>query len=230
MNALIPLPIALPLVAAAVSVVLSRWHTAQRIIGLATLTAVVGASIFLLVAVDRDGAEATQAGGWPAPFGITLVADRFAAIMLVVATIMLLAVLVYAIGQGAAERNVAFHPVYLMLSAGVAASFLTGDLFNLFVAFEVMLTASYVLLTLGGGRDQIRSGMTYVVISLVASALFLTALGFVYASTGTVNARPSPCCCWSCSGSRRHFSRCSSGCPTVTRPPPPRSPRSSPGC
>jgi multicomponent Na+:H+ antiporter subunit D len=69
----------------------------------------------------------------------------------------------------------------------VSAAFLTGDLFNLFVSFEVMLTSSYVLLTLGGRRDQIRAGMTYVVISLVASALFLTAVGFVYAATGTVN-------------------------------------------
>jgi multicomponent Na+:H+ antiporter subunit D len=101
---------------------------------------------------------------------------------------MLLAVLVYAIGQGEAERNhVGFHPVYLVLAAGVSATFLTGDLFNLFVSFEVMLTASYVLITLGGRRDQVRTGMTYVVVSLVASALFLTALGFVYASAGTVN-------------------------------------------
>jgi multicomponent Na+:H+ antiporter subunit D len=101
---------------------------------------------------------------------------------------MLISVLVYAIGQPGAERNHgAFHPVYLVLSAGVAAAFLTGDLFNLFVAFEMMLTASYVLLTLGGGREQIRSGMTYVVISLVASALFLTSLALIYSATGTVN-------------------------------------------
>ena len=95
---------------------------------------------------------------------------------------------VEALGQPGAERNHgAFHPVYLVLSAGVAAAFLTGDLFNLFVAFEMMLTASYVLLTLGGGREQIRSGMTYVVISLVASALFLTSLALIYSATGTVN-------------------------------------------
>ena len=109
--------------------------------------------------------------------------------MLVVASLMLLAVLVYAIGQPGAERNhVGFQSVYLVLAAGVsAASFLTGDLFNLFVAFEMMLTASYVLITLGGRLDQVRSGMTYVVISLLASILFLTALAFVYSATGTVN-------------------------------------------
>ena len=131
------------------------------------LTAVVGLAIALLVEVDRDGSVVVQAGGWPAPLGITLVADRLSAIMLVVAALMLLAVLVYAIGQPGAERNhVGFQSVYLVLAAGVSAAFLTGDLFNLFVAIEMMLTASYVLITLGGRLDQVRSGMTYVVISL----------------------------------------------------------------
>src|SRR5690606_2347910 len=135
-----------------------------------------------------DGPLAVQAGGWPAPVGITLVADRLSAIMLVVAVLMLLAVLVFAIGQpGAEEDHVGFHPVYLILAAGVANAFLTGDLFNLFVAFEVTLMASYVLISLGGRSDQVRSAMTYVVISLIASVLFLMALAYVYAATGTVN-------------------------------------------
>jgi multicomponent Na+:H+ antiporter subunit D len=188
MTALLSLPIALPLGAAALSVVVGRWRVAQRVIGLVTLTALLATSIALLVAVDRDGAQTTQAGGWPAPFGITLVADRLAAVMLVVSIVMLLAVLVYAIGQrGEERRHVGFHPVYLALTAGVSAAFLTGDLFNLYVSFEVMLTASYVLLTLGGRRDQVRAGMTYVVISLMASALFLAALAFIYAAAGSVN-------------------------------------------
>src|SRR5690606_4828442 len=94
----------------------------------------------------------------------------------------------YAIGEPGAERNhVGFQSVYLVLSAGVSLAFLTGDLFNLFVAFEMMLTASYVLLTLGGRREQVRSGMTYVVISLIASVLFVTAIALVYSATGTVN-------------------------------------------
>ena len=104
-----------------------------------------------------NGTLVAEAGGWPAPLGITLVADRFAAILLVVAEVTLLAVLVYAIGEPGAERNhVGFQSAYLVLAAGVAASFLTGDLFNLFVAFEMMLTASYVLLTLGGRLEQVR--------------------------------------------------------------------------
>jgi multicomponent Na+:H+ antiporter subunit D len=188
MNVLVTLPIALPLLAAAFSILVGRWRQAQRIIGVATLTTVAVISVVLLVRVDTDGIVAVQAGGWPAPVGISLVADRFAAIMLALAAVMLLCVLVYAIGQPGAEgTHVGFHPVYLVLASGVASSFLTGDLFNLFVSFEVMLTASYVLITLGGRADQVRAGMTYVVISLLASVLFLIALAFVYAATGTVN-------------------------------------------
>lgn len=125
------------------------------------------------------------------------------------------------------------------------AAFLTGDLFNLFVAFEMMLTASYVLLTLGGGREQIRSGMTYVVISLVASALFLTSLALIYAATGTVNmAQLAVRMAELPDGvrlafgllllvvleSKRRCSRCFRGFPTAIPPLRHRSPRCSPGC
>ena len=182
------MPIVLPLLGAALSIMAFRHRIVQRMISLAVLSSTATISCILLIQADTSGPVVAQMSGWPAPFGITLIADRLAGIMLAVAAVMLISVLVYAIGQPGAERNHgAFHPVYLVLSAGVAAAFLTGDLFNLFVAFEMMLTASYVLLTLGGGREQIRSGMTYVVISLVASALFLTSLALIYSATGTVN-------------------------------------------
>src|SRR3954471_19217840 len=188
MSWLVPLPLLLPLLGAALSVLTGRSRIAQRIIGVTVLTAVLVVSVVLLVEVDSNGPIAAQAGGWPASIGITLVADRLAAIMLVVASLMLLAVLVFAIGEPGAERNhVGFQSVYLVLAAGVSLAFLTGDLFNLFVAFEMMLTASYVLFTLGGRRAQIRSGMTYVVISLLASTLFVTALALLYSATGTLN-------------------------------------------
>ena len=188
MTALVTLPVLLPLVGAALSILFGRSRRVQRTIALSTLTAVLGMAVALLVEVDRHGPVSVQAGGWPAPVGITLIADRFSAIMLVVASVMLLSVLVYAIGQPGAERNhVGFQSIYLVLAAGVAAAFLTGDLFNLFVAIEMMLTASYVLITLGGRLEQVRSGMTYIVISLLASVLFVAMLAFVYASTGTVN-------------------------------------------
>jgi multicomponent Na+:H+ antiporter subunit D len=185
---LVPVPIVLPIVGAALSILVGRWRVAQRVIGLTILVTLVAVSIAMLVEVDRNGTLVAEAGGWPGPMGITLVADRFAAVLVLVAEVMLLAVLVYAIGEPGAERNhVGFQSAYLVLAAGVAASFLTGDLFNLFVAFELMLTASYVLLTLGGGREQVRAGMTYIVISLIASTLFVTALALLYSATGTVN-------------------------------------------
>jgi multicomponent Na+:H+ antiporter subunit D len=185
---LVPLPVVLPLVGAALSILVGRWKRAQRIVGVTVLAILVGVSIALLIDVDRNGTVVARAGGWPAPMGITLVADRFAAILLLVAEITLFVVLVFAIGEPGAERNhVGFQSAYLVLAAGVAGAFLTGDLFNLFVAFEMMLTASYVLLTLGGRREQVRSGMTYIVISLIASALFVTVLALLYSATGTVN-------------------------------------------
>jgi multicomponent Na+:H+ antiporter subunit D len=187
-DALLPLPVVLPLLGAALSILLGRSRTAQRVVSITTLTVVLGISVALLVHVDRNGVVATQVGGWAAPVGITLVADRLSAIMLVIGSLMLLAVLIFAIGQPGAERNhVGFQSVYLVLAAGVSSSFLTGDLFNLFVSFEMMLTASYVLITLGGKREQVRAGMTYVVISLLASMLFLVSLALVYSATGTVN-------------------------------------------
>ena len=187
-DALVPLPIVLPLFAAALSVVVGSSRATQRFISIATLTAVVGIAIALLVRADESSVVTMDAGGWPAPLGITLVVDRLSAIMLVTSSAMLLVVLVYAVGQRDVEcHHAGFHPIYLVLAAGVSASFITGDMFNLFVAFEMMLAASYVLLTLGGRSDQIRGGMTYVVISLVASALFITALALLYAATGSVN-------------------------------------------
>lgn len=188
MRILLPLPVLLPLLGAGLSIAFGRWRWAQRAIGVAVLTATSIISIVLLVRVDDLGTQATQLGGWPAPFGITFVADRTAALLLAISSLVLLAVLVFSIAEpGTEHRRVGFHPVYLVLAAGVGASFLTGDLFNLFVAFEMMLTASYVLITLGGGRKAVRSGMTYVVISLVASALFLSTVALLYAATGSVN-------------------------------------------
>lgn len=197
-------PVLLPLLAAALTL-LFRGATAQRVIAVTALLVVGVDAATLLVRVDDAGPLAIQAGAWPAPFGITLVADRLSALLTLVSVVVLLIVLVYAVGQGTAEgrldaRSVpagqseardrtrfVFYPCYLVLASGVCFAFGTGDLFNLFVAFEVMLTASYVLITLQAGPAAVRSAMTYIVVSLLASALFVAAVGFVYAATGTVN-------------------------------------------
>ena len=188
---LLPLPVVLPLLTAGLSIALGRHQRLQRLLSVLTLVAVVVVAVVLLRSADTTGPAVVQLGGWAAPAGISLVADRLSALLLLVSALVLLAVLLYAIGQGSADGRrsavAVFHPCYLVLAAGIAMAFLTGDLFNLFVAFEVMLVASYVLITLDGGAAQVRAGMTYVVVSLLASVLFVTAIGLVYAATGTVN-------------------------------------------
>jgi multicomponent Na+:H+ antiporter subunit D len=185
---LLPLPIMLPILGAGAAMALGRWRNAQRVVSIGTLTAATVAAAGLLALVEDDGIQVVQVGGWAAPIGITLVADLFSSLLLLVGLLTVLGVLVYAVGQpGTEQRFATFHPVYLVLAAGVSLSFLTGDLFNLFVAFELMLVASYVLITLGGTRAQVRSGMTYVVINLLASTLFVTAVALIYGATGSVN-------------------------------------------
>ena len=187
MNALVPLPVVAVLVAAALSLLSAGHRRVQRVLSITGVAAALAASVVLLVAVERDGVQSVQLGGWPAPLGITIVVDLFSALMLVVSLATVLAVLVFAIGQQGVDRSPVFHPVYLTMTAGVALSFLTGDLFNLFVAFEITLVSSYVLITLGGRRDQVRSATTYVVVNLLASILFVVGVAWVYAATGTVN-------------------------------------------
>ncbi|WP_422768733.1 Na+/H+ antiporter subunit D [Plantactinospora sp. WMMC1484] len=189
---LVSVPVAVPLLAAAVSALFARWLAVQRAFGVAVLGAVLVDAVLLLLRVDSAGRQATQAGGWQPPLGITLVVDRFSALILAVAVVTCLVVMVFAIAQGSAERRVenvpaVFHPTYLVLLAGIALVLTSGDLFTLFVGFEVMLMASYVLITMGATRQRVRAGLTYVVSSLTASILLLTTIGLVYAVTGTVN-------------------------------------------
>ena len=188
MNVLAVLPVVIPLVAVALSLMALRNLTVQRWLSVAASMGSVVVSVLLLVSVDRDGTIVAAVAGWAPPLGIALVADRLAVLLLVVAAVALAAVLVYAISQkGTEDEFRGVHPVYQMLAAGVALSLLTGDLFTLFVAFEIMLTASYVLLTHRATGSEIRATISYVVIGLVASALFLTAIALIYGVTGTVN-------------------------------------------
>ena len=125
-------------------------------------------------------------GGWPAPFGIVLVIDRLSAMMLALTWTIAVPVLWYATG-GWDARGRHFHTLFHFLLMGVSGAFVTGDLFNLFVFFEVLLIASYVLLVHGQGRERFKAGVHYVVLNLVASALFLVGLAIVYGVTGTLN-------------------------------------------
>ncbi|MDV6262883.1 Na+/H+ antiporter subunit D [Rhodococcoides yunnanense] len=191
-DALTPLPVLIPMLAAALTLVLGRKPRAQRFITIVALTAVVAISSMMLYLADRDGTSALQVGGWDSPLGISLVVDRLSAMMLVVSSIVLLAVMVYSIGQGIRDGSEnqpvsIFLPTYLALTAGVCNAFLAGDLFNLFVGFEVLLAASFVLLTLGASADRVRAGVSYVMVSMVSSLIFLIGIALVYGSTGTLN-------------------------------------------
>ncbi|MCW0211844.1 MAG: Na+/H+ antiporter subunit D [Pseudonocardia sp.] len=192
MTTLVTLPVLLPILGAALTVIGSRSARLQRLVGIVVLAAVSVVAAVLLVAADRTGPVVVELGGWPAPVGIVLVADRLSALLLLISTLVTLAVLVYAIDQritdyGRDTASTTFHPIFLLLSTGVSLAYLTGDLFNLFVAFEIMLFASYVLITRRTSASRIRSGMTYVIISLTSSLLFLSTIALVYAATGTVN-------------------------------------------
>lgn len=189
---LAPLPVLIPLLAASVTLVLGRRPRTQRFTAVLALSAALAVSIVLLYLADRDGTTAIQVGGWDSPIGITLVVDRLSAMMLVVSSIVLLAVIVYAVGQGIRDGTdqqptSIFAPTYLVLSAGISNAFLAGDLFNLFVGFEILLAASFVLLTLGASGDRVRAGVGYVMVSMVSSLIFLVGIAFAYAATGTLN-------------------------------------------
>ncbi|MHA2789889.1 Na+/H+ antiporter subunit D [Corynebacterium sp. S7] len=189
---LIPLPILLPAAAAAVILLFSRHPNLQRLIAISTLIVIVVLSGAMILVADLEGIQTVQIGGWDAPVGITLVADRLSTVMLFVSAIVLFCVMWYAIAQGIRdgtdEEPVAvFLPVYMLLTMGVNLSFLAGDLFNLYVGFEVFLVASYVLLTLGASPERVRAGISYVMVSMLSSMIFLFALAGVYAAVGTMN-------------------------------------------
>ena len=187
MNLLLALPLVIPLTTAAVS--LFAWRLPlQRVLAVAGTAALLGSGVALLGFVWTNGICATQMGGWPAPFGITLVADLFSAIMVVLAGLIGLAVAVYSLATIDEPReSFGYYPLLHTLLMGVCGAFLTGDLFNLYVWFEVMLMASFVLMVLGGEKAQLHGGIKYVTLNLVSSAVFLAAVGILYGVTGTLN-------------------------------------------
>ena len=188
MNALVLLPLLVPLTAAALGLVAWRSASAQRLIALAGSAVLLAVGVVLLVVVERDGYQVLQIGDWEAPFGITLVADLFSAILIVLTGVLAVAIVLYSTAtiDSGRERH-AYYPLTMVLLAGVAGTFLTGDLFNLYVWFEVLLIASFVLLALGGERAQLEGALKYVALNLVASAVLLVTIGVIYGLTGTVN-------------------------------------------
>ncbi|UWQ19036.1 Na+/H+ antiporter subunit D [Jannaschia sp. M317] len=187
MTWLLPLPLILPF-ATAVLAFLFRRNGEGRWISVAGSAVMLGAGVLLLADVLRYGPQAAEMGGWPAPFGIVLVADTLSAVMVVITGITALAVSIYALSDITDEmEQLGYHALFQVLIAGVTGAFLTGDLFNLYVWFEVMLISSFGLLILGGKRVQLDAGIKYVTLNLISTILFLSGIGLLYGTTGTLN-------------------------------------------
>jgi multicomponent Na+:H+ antiporter subunit D len=187
-NILIVLPILIPLFTATLTLLLWNYRYWQRVLSLIGTSLHLLAAFRLLTVVRQNGIQVVQIGNWPAPFGITLVADLFSAIMLVLTGIIGLAVAIYSLGNIDSRReSFGYYPLYLVLLMGISGAFLTGDMFNLYVWFEVMLIASFVLMALGGERAQMEGALKYVTLNLISSAIFLAAVGVLYGVTGTLN-------------------------------------------
>ena len=188
MNNIIVLPMIVPIMTAIFLVFLRDYIKLQRIISFITMIFVASITALLLYVVQTEGIMKLDFSGWLPPYGILFVADSFALILVLTASIVTAICLLYAFATiGERHEKMFFYPFVLFLIAGVNGSFLTGDIFNLFVCFEVMLLASYVLVALGGGKFQLRESLKYVLINVVASWLFLVALAFLYGTLKTLN-------------------------------------------
>jgi len=180
-------PILLPFLAGTLLLALGRLSLpTQRALALASVLVQIGIAMAMLAAVSGGDMLVYRLGDWPAPWGIVLVADRLSAWMVLITTLLALWALIYA-GNGIDAQGRHFHVLFQMQLFGLAGAFLTGDLFNLFVFFEILLIASYGLALHGGGKARTRAGLHYVVMNLAGSTVFLFAAGLIYASLGSLN-------------------------------------------
>ncbi len=181
-------PVVIPFFTAVLALLAHRSTEMQRGISLIGALALLAAAVAVIVEVSRNGVVAAQAGGWPAPYGITFVADWLSAIMVLLVAIVAVATIVFALAEvRRREEHYGFHPLMHGMLAGICGAFLTGDLFNMYVWFEVMLISSFGLLVIGGDRDQIDGAIKYVGLNLIATVAFLSGVGLLYGATGGLN-------------------------------------------
>lgn len=188
MSLLLVAPLMGPMLAAIIGLAFRSNRRVQRPLGLVGPVTMLATGIALLVTVSEDGIQVTNLGDWPAPFGIVLVADLFSSFMLTAAGIVAIAAMVFSFATVKSGRmDFGYYPIVNLMLVGVSGAFLTGDVFNLFVWFELMLIASFVLLALGGERPRLEGSVKYVSINLLSSAFFLSGAGLLFAVTGTLN-------------------------------------------
>jgi multicomponent K+:H+ antiporter subunit D len=191
LDQLILVPVLLPLLCGAAMAPLTQgWHRLKLALGYLSVLGLLASALVLVAMTDggywQDGIGVYLAANWAAPFGIALVADRLAALMLLLSALLALAALLFA-QQRWGRIGVHFHTLFQFLLMGINGAFLTHDLFNLFVFFEVMLASSYGLLLHGYNAERLRAGMQYIAVNLAASLLFLLGAALIYAATGTLN-------------------------------------------
>ncbi|SCA87558.1 monovalent cation/H+ antiporter subunit D [Bacillus glycinifermentans] len=188
MNNLVILPILIPLLAAVLLIFMNKSIKLMRAFSAVSSLAAVAAAALLVQTVFTDGIQTLYLGGWKPPFGIILVADQFASILALTTAIIGFATVLYSFRSiGEKRERFFYYPAVQFLLAGVSGAFLTGDLFNLFVFFEVLLMASYVLIVIGGTKIQLRESLKYIVFNIISSALFVIGVAYLYAVTGTLN-------------------------------------------
>jgi multicomponent Na+:H+ antiporter subunit D len=188
MNNLLIMPVIIPLIVGMVLIIFHKNIILQRALSLFALFLSGFIAFVMMNQVREKGIQTLQLGGWEAPFGISFVGDMFSVLLVLTTCIVSSCCLIFAF-RSIGEKNdkLYFYPLFLFLIVGVNGSFLTGDLFNLYVFFEVFLLASYVLITLGGGKKQLRESLKYVFINIVSSAFFLIGVAYLYSITGTLN-------------------------------------------
>ncbi len=188
MNNIVVMPMIIPLLTGIALIFLNRYVRAQRVFSILSIILTIGVSIYILNRIQTNGILRLDFGGWLPPYGIVFVADSFAMLLVVTTAVVTGILLLYAFSSiGKAHENMFFYPFVFFLIAGVNGSFLTGDLFNLFVCFEVMLLSSYVLITLGGRKVQLAESIKYVAINVLSSWFFLVAIAYLYGTVGTLN-------------------------------------------
>ncbi|MCJ7840084.1 Na+/H+ antiporter subunit D [Lederbergia sp. NSJ-179] len=188
MNNMVVLPMVIPILTGILLVFFRRYVRIQRWLSMCSIVITICISIFLLHHIQSAGILRLDFGGWKPPFGILFVADSFA-ILLVTTTLMVTAVcLLYAFHSVDAKLEQLFlYPFVFFMIAGVNGAFLTGDLFNLYVCFEVMLLASYILAAIGGTKKQLKESIKYIAINVLSSWLLLVAIAYLYGTLGTLN-------------------------------------------
>lgn len=182
------LPLLLHMATAIVLMFLWKRITAQRIISVVSNVIILIVGVLLFTQTWKTGIITMQAGNWPAPFGITFVADVFSSTMVLFTAISALAVSIYStVGINRARMKYGYFPIFHFLFMGLNGAFLTGDVFNLYVWFEIVIISSFVLMTLGGRKPQMESAIKYVAMNMLASVIFLTAIAILYGLTGSLN-------------------------------------------